>query len=283
MKKVLISEDNQYVANRIINNPLGVVGIISPKGAGKQSFIEYLGEQILSEGSAQYLKKITASSKEAMETAKSIRKFLSLTVPGKKTIKRVVTIADFEHFGHEAQNSLLKAFEELNTDTVIIISVSNSINVLDTIKSRAKWYKLRPVRLNESFELLPQYDRGTIEKNWHISQGSLGLLIDLLQADKEHNLAKSIEKAKELLQSKRYERLIQIEPLTKDTESVHDLLDAMARLLRSALLQKAKKADNYKVNSDNLANQLNLVLRSQEKLASKTNSKIVLTSLFFSL
>ncbi len=267
----------------LASNSMGVVGLVAPKGGGKQFLAEHLADTILDSQYFAYKKVVVAVSKDGTDMARDLQSFLKLTVPGKDSLKRVLVIADFDNFGHNAQNALLKTLEEPPLDTSIIITVSDTKKILDTIRSRVRWHRLHPLSLDEAKSQLKGYNDAEVEKAWHISQGSAGLLVNLLQEGSDHEMVQAINIAKELLKQDTYGRLVQIDKILKQKDfNMSLLLDAMSRLLRSALHNASKKPSSSKVTAT-LVGQIKQVSTAQDLCDRNVHSKAILTNLFYAL
>lgn len=284
----VFAKPTKVQVDSFIKHPSHAVALSGVSGAGKNQVAKYIATKIfeISEekiATHPYIKTIQATGKDAIATVREAQEFLQLTVPGKATLRRCIIVSDADNLGHEAQNALLKTLEEPPEDTVIVLTVSDENRLLDTVKSRLSWLQVYPLSPEESLASLQDaYPKDEIIKAWHISDGSIGLLINILQDNEAHPLVAAIEQAKSTLKQSAYERLISVDLLLKNKEfNLGVFLDATHRLLRAALSSAAAKGD--KRQAQVLTVQIKNTLQAKEYVQKNVQPKLVLTELFYAL
>lgn len=259
--------------------------LIGERGAGKTYICEYIAEKIFGHPiSKNPFFIVVNAEKSGIDEVRILQKKLSLIVPGKTQTKRIVVIEHFNNFGHEAQNALLKTFEEPPSDTLIMITIDKQAQVLDTIYSRLRTVHIKPVSLEDATEFYENsVSSQDLEKAFHISSGSVGLLHSLLTLDDQHELVKAISKSKELLSLPKYKRIALIDSVIKNsTLPVSIFLDGLLRLLEAAnkhSLASSNSSDNVKLSIARVKHALNAV----QDIESGVSQKLVLTRLFLVL
>lgn len=285
---VLINPYTKKQMDDFVKAPGHGLGLSGPMGSGKEFLAQHLASQILDIDhkkltSHPYAKIIDADSSGGIDSVRDVQRFLQLRVPGKAVIRRCVIIGNIDNFRHEAQNALLKILEEPPTDTLMIVTTSDSSSTLTTIRSRLQWIEVKPIGEDQSLKLLgEEYGVGETKKAWLMSQGSAGLLVSLLK-DTDHPLVLAIAKARKLLGESAQERIAEVDAINKDkTLSVPLLLDAMYRLLHTALQMSIRRGVDKK-EIIKLKDQVALVVESQKFAVAKVQPKLLLTNLFYSL
>jgi DNA polymerase-3 subunit delta' len=250
LDELLLHDQTLKSVNLFLSKPSHALLILGPVGSGKKFLARNLAAQILKINgkkleSHPFFILIQKTKKEiGIDSVRSVVKKLNLKTTGKGEIKRVVLIEDAETMSHEAQNSLLKVLEEVNIDTVFILTAPHEKNLLPTISSRTQKILVRPINLEDS---LAYYDKTLstrdIQSAWQLSQGGAGLMAALLSDDQSHPLRKAVDEAKAYLKSDKYTRFLQLEKISRDKDSFIVFLNALNRII-TALNDSAIKAKN---------------------------------------
>jgi hypothetical protein len=259
-------------------------------GAGKGFVADYiaahlLGCQVDKLVTYPYLLKLQCDRDSVgIEQIREVQQFLSLSVPGTSPVRRVLILENIESLGREAQNALLKTLEETPADSVIISTIARRDSILPTIHSRMQQISIRPVSLSEANGYFSDdHNEKDIEKAYFMSEGYMGLMSAILNAEDEHPLVQAITKARQTLGESRYERMLGIDKLIKDKDASSALfLDGLYRLLHAGYKQGVLKGRNASELSKSLS-RLYMVEQAASDLESKVSEKLVLTRLFFSL
>lgn len=269
-----------------VNHPAHAIAIIGDDGAGKGYIAEQLAAELLQTvelNKHPYVLQIDASDKTSgIEQIRAIQQFISLTVPGKHAVKRVVIIEHLDALGHEAQNALLKTLEEPPQDTVLIVTISHRESVLPTIYSRLQRVTAHPVAQELALDYFKTEDPTTVSRAYFISGGYVGLLCALLDNQSEHPLVTAIDRARRLLQQSRGERLASVDGLLKDkTLTPILLLDGLYRLLDASYRQSLATKERSQLEA--MMVRLKLVEAALTDLAANVHAKLVLSRLFLEL
>ena len=285
MTDLVTNPDTKLRLEKIVANPAHAILLIGPPGIGKASLANNLAASILKINTLDtnkyaYIKVIRPIEGKSIgiEAVRSLENFLSLKVPGKQTIKRVVLILDSHLLGIEAQNALLKILEEPPQDTVIIMTANQQTALLPTIQSRVQTTNVvRPELVDlKAYFTNKGYEARQIEQAYAISGGLPGLMSAILE-NNEHPLLNATKVARQLLGQTKYERLLSVDTLAKDRVLALDttfILQQMAHIR----LQSADRPAESK-----WSNILASAYEASEMLAKNTNSKLILTNLMLNL
>jgi hypothetical protein len=116
------------------------------------------------------------------------------------------------------------------------------------------------------------------EKNYIFSNGAIGLINDLLNEESDSNLSTYLQESKELLGSTSLERLILIDSLSKDKESLTYRLFCLKQISKVALHQSIKKDQSKQINY--WLGLLYQIQKTEDNLSKGANTKLLLTDLF---
>lgn len=288
MIKIPLSSQTSDAIERVVAASHQSVGIVGAAGSGKGSVAYRLAADVVNVPvetiqDYPYLIRVNHdSSGISVEAVRAVQRQLSLTVPGEQSIRRLVIFEDFDTAGLEAQNALLKTLEEPPSDTMILLTFSDSMAVLPTIQSRLSAVVVRPI----TYEAALLYGRelgvdlSTIKRAYHMSAGQAGLFAALIH-EVDHPLIQSIEAARNLLSASRFERIAAIDGITKQKNPTPILIiDALYRLLRASYhLKLESSADDPRILEVTVS-RMNLVDQAFQDLRHNVNSKLVLTRLF---
>lgn len=256
-------------------------------GAGKQYVAYVMAAELLDVDpdkleSSSLVTIVDGSEKPiGIEDVRKLQQQLRLKTVGRSEVRRVVLVLNSQTMTIEGQNALLKTLEEPPEDTKIILTTTNESSLRPTILSRVQKIRLQPISSEEStiHFLSKGYDKKTILDAHRLSQGAVGLMTAILEQKGEHQLLKSLIEAKQLLSQTTYERLLQVETLSKDKEKVTAVLNACKLVLHAGLRQSISSNKSH----DRWKRMLNDVQLAIDALQQNANSKIVLTNLFVNL
>ncbi len=236
--------------NSFSQHPGHALILSAPEGSGKFYAAQLVAQKILNLGDLEklasypYFKHISRQKGKSDITVEQIQQVIdaqTLKTTGSGQIRRIVIIENAHFMNAEAQNRLLKTLEEPPADTLIILTAASQRSLLPTINSRCQVIKLLAVDLaaTESY-FAGKYSVSQIKKAYEISRGRPGLILAILHEDNEHPLNLAITQAKQLLAASKFERLCQLDSLSKDKESFYLLIEALSRII-GALHQAAIK------------------------------------------
>jgi hypothetical protein len=246
MSQLVVQADTARAVAAFTQQPSHALLLTGPPGSGKASLAAQLAADILqidlsALASYPYLRRIEPIDGKAIpiETVRELEHFLSLRVPGRQDINRVVIIDSSQLLSREAQNALLKTLEEPPLASLIIFTATDQNALLPTIQSRMQTITVKRPGLDALAEHFKQSGHSTarISQMQAISGGLPGLMAALLE-NGEHPLLPATQRARLLLQQSTFERLAGVDDLAKQHDLCRDvlfILQQMAQLrLRSA-------------------------------------------------
>lgn len=261
--------------------------ITGPTGSGKEAMARYLAEQILEttdvNGYPYFLQISPTKQSIGIESVRAIRNFMQRRTIGKGAIRRIILLTEAQLITSEAQNALLKSLEEPPADTMIILTCPD-INLLKpTILSRVYTLPIEPLSLASVLDHLQAegYDAAQITSAYYMSAGRAGLLAALLEQKSEHPLVEAIDHAKQILQLKPYERLVQVDSLIKDREQLAVLFEGFERLASSGLQQAALKGNHAAARKFHSISER--IQSAAGLLSQNANLKLLLTNLLLEI
>lgn len=290
MMKLLLNPATKKSLDVLLSHPAHGVLIEGPSGSGKYTLglhiISCLGQiSPQSLNSYQYFLhlKPEPNSTLGIDDIRSAQHFLRLKTTGQNSLRRFLLISQASTLSEEAQNALLKTLEEPPEDTIIILLVENSQQLLPTCRSRLRLITIKPPSLEASYKYFASSNisRAQLEKLYYLSDGYTGLLQSLISQDKSHPLYEAVQSAKTLIGSSRYERLCKVEELAKNKGQAQLTIDALGRVSRAMLYAAIKSQDTklIKIWHSNTR----LITDTQSNLKYNPQYKLLLTNLFINL
>jgi DNA polymerase-3 subunit delta' len=267
----------------ILTRPPQTILIVGVAGSGKQALARHLAANLLNTAIEKldqhpYFIRIDKPEGKREITIESIRDLvravgLKSNASGGRA-NRVVLISEADSLSHQAQNALLKIIEEPPERTVFLLCAASPQSLLPTIASRAQKLAVNALSLGDSIKFFDaSYPAKDITSAWSLSQGSAGLLAALLEGEDDHPLKKSVEKSKDFLKMDSFQRLIYLDSLSGDKESLEMLLDGLARVLKE--LHKAAIAKGSSRHADKLIQSRRLVNDARASLAKNSAGRLV--------
>lgn len=287
MNDILINPNTQNDINNFLKSDFPCLAIIGSTGSGK----EYLAQKTILSVIDKDLNKSGAAiniidgKKAGIDNVRELQKKLYLTSATSVKVGKGVVIANFDSFGHEAQNALLKTLEEPPLDALIIITINNENKVLPTIYSRVKKIYLRSVNLNQAISYFdPNFTEEQIAKAYKVSLGDPGLLVNLLRDAENHPLVLGINNAKDLIIMSKSQRIAEVDKITKskDNDTIANLLDAMMRIFSASHAAAIdKNANNTFIKQSYF--RLSKINQANKDLQTGLSKKLILTDLFMNI
>ncbi len=283
---LLQARTKEYLDQAIAESTHAIL-LSGPLGAGKAHTARHFAYQKLGLDSAEKLDSypyFTTVAPEgttiSIEQIRGLQDKLRLKTPGTKGVRRIVIIEDAHRMTTEAQNALLKSLEEPPADTVIILTAPKTQALKTTIYSRVQQIPVLPVTQQQAREHFTQHPQAEIDKAYIMSAGHTGLLAAILnQAD--HPLLEQVQRAKQLLGSSLYDRLLAVDDLAKQKEDLPTFLQACKLICTTALNQSITKADHNK--STHWHRALTAVHQAQSNLSHNPNPKLLLDNLLLNI
>ena len=154
---------------------------------------------------------------------------------------RVIIINDAQTMNAEASNAMLKILEEPPNDTHIILTASQTTDLLPTIVSRCQSITFRPIPVAKIAEVLVakgNLDQDTAAALAILAKGSLGRA---LSADVNHWMAwrkELLERVGSVSTESTQGLFVFAEALARDKGNLEDALDMMTTWFRDVLMCK---------------------------------------------
>ena len=214
----------------------------------------------------------------SIDQIREINSFLSLKVPSKKTIRRVIIINNADKMTTEAQNALLKNLEEPPLDTIFILTTNSTSSLLETIISRMHIVKVIKPDKDEitSYYLKQGYSPKDINQAYLISDGLNGLM-DILLTDKDNPISQAADQARKLLTSSSLDRLKLINDLSKNKAEIKNIMFIIKQMAKIGVA-----SDDHK-SSIKWQGILSATLDSEKKLSANVQTKLLLIDYMLSL
>jgi hypothetical protein len=283
---MLVQAHTQQQLDQLIKQPSHGILIAGPDGSGKTYVALHVASKLLGIDAAKlqnhpYFKLVApANNSLSIEQIRDLQKFLQLKTPGQAGIRRAVIIKHAHLMTNEAQNALLKSLEEPPADTVIILTAPATKQLKDTIYSRVQQVTVLPITKDQAHAFFKDsFSTSQIDKAFMMSGGHAGLLHALLH-NEDHPLVTEIKRAKEILAAPVYARLIRVDELAKQKESLPTFLQACKLICTTALEQAAGKGS---AGAKRWHHSLDAVYQAEAALPRSPNTKLLLTDLFLSL
>lgn len=280
MTELALHPSTAGALRHFIDRPSHAVLLTGAAGIGKGSIARYMAEALLALEPGKladyaYIRFIAPIDNKAIgiEAIRELEHFLSLIVPGKAQLKRVIIIENSQLMGHEAQNALLKTLEEPPKDTLLILTAPTAQGVLPTIQSRLQIISVTKPAKAVLQQILPAEN---FESAYIISGGLPGLLQALL-SDESHPLLEAVETARQLLSQTSYERLLQVDTLSKNKQLTMGTLTILQQMAQIRLQIDVSPA------SKRWQNILTTSYEAAEAMSTSSNTKLVLTNLLLNL
>lgn len=243
MSELVLHPLTRLQVDNFVSDPSHAVILSGPAGSGKLSVALELSGQLLrlspaAVSSHAYTKiiSLTDSASGGIEAVRELEHFLSLKVPGQQAFNRVVILEDSHLLSVQAQNALLKTLEEPPAGTVLVLTSAHGQALLPTILSRAQQIVVkRPeAAALRTFFAAQGFEDAKITQAFAMSGGLPGLSQALL-SDVDHPLQPAVLKARELLAQSTYERLAQLDSLSKQRALCEDILFIMQQMAHFSL------------------------------------------------
>lgn len=280
---LLINPSTSAQIDSFAENPSHSLIIGGPFGAGKPSLTKLIIGRVINSplSTAPYFLHITSDNHTiSIAAIRRVRTFLNLKTTGKTAIRRAVLIEDADTMTTEAQNALLKILEEPPEDTIIVLTVTRPNKLLPTVYSRCQVLSVSPIDLESATNYFKS-PASDVTKAFHISGGQPGLMSSILDSSVEHDLKTAINTAKKLVAEPLFERLTNVENLSKDKDALPTLVYALKRIYRAILEQSAAKNNEKELKQAH--NALKALAEAEQNLSYNVSPKLLLTDLLAQL
>jgi DNA polymerase-3 subunit delta' len=279
-----LSNSTKLAVANYLKDPVQSIGLIGPKFSNQTAIINKLAHSVLGLNNTElitypYILRTSTDNKTiGIDDVRQISSFLSLKVPIKAKINRLIIIEDANKMSIEAQNALLKNLEEPPIGTVFIISAPNYTSLLPTVLSRLTTIEL----LNPSKEALTKYylaqgySKNNIEQSFLITGGLPELMKDMLDQS-EHPLNIATELARSILSSNIFDRLNKVNELAKDKNQFRDVIFVIKQMSKIGLNSNDQK------NREKWQKILMSCTTTLDKLNANSQAKLVITNFMLSI
>ena len=286
MNDLLLHAKTKQALDQIAEGGTHAVLLIGELGAGKTTIATSLAAKLLdmTVGNAPYFLHVKPDGKSiGIEQIRELQKFLRLKTAGTNQMRRVVLVDEADTLTIEAQNALLKLLEESPADTALILTAHKPHQLRPTIHSRVQTVNVLPPLKDDvvGYFLGKGFTGTDIERALLVSNGQVGLMTALLENSIDHALATHITTAKNLYGMSAFERLTKVDQISKDKETLPDLLFTCKRICVGALEQAALKQQDNAVKTWH--KQLKLIVAAEASLKHNPNTKLLLTDLFIQM
>lgn len=286
MNDLLLHAKTRQALQQVASGGAHAILLKGELGAGKHTIAIALATELLGTKAqhASYFLNIAPDGKSiGIEQIRELQKFLQLKTTGTRKTRRVIVMDDADTMTIEAQNALLKLLEEPPADTVLILTAHKPHQLRPTIHSRVQTINVLPPLKDDvvGYFLGKGFTGTDIDRAIQVSNSQVGLMTALLDDSTEHVLAVHIATAKKLYGMSAFERLTKVDEISKDKETLPDLLFACKRICISALEQAAIKQQDNAVKTWH--KQLKLIVSAESSLKHNPNPKLLLTDLFISM
>lgn len=281
MTNLVLHSAEQKRFDEYAKHPSHAILLVAPTGSGKETVIKALASAILGPHPSGRLFEVLPDADKAHIGIDDIRK-IKTAIKLASNEQRVVFIPNAHKMTTEAQNSLLKILEEPPKNVTFLLSSPGKEQLLETVVSRTQVWQLR-LPTTEQLQLhFARSDPAKLSRALAISDHRVGLMVALLDdAEIEHPLLIGITRAKEILQESRFERLCQVELLSKDSEATKELLSAL-ELTAKAGLTAAANNNNQPAISE-WRRKLKRIADAQNQQTHSVQTKLILSNLFVRL
>lgn len=291
MNNLLVNPRTKKQVDLFLAQPSQAILIVGSKGSGKAVLAKNIATNLLELDTQEKLesypyfikiKKLADKQNISIDQVRELITNIKLKVPGKREIRRVIYIESAENLNQESANAILKILEEPSQETLYILSCSSPGDLPLTIVSRCQIISVGTVSQTVAQKHLNiSYDKELVDTAWRLSEGRAGLMIALLSEDKDHPLKKGIERAKKYIHMSTYQRLLEIDELSKNKEEIDNLLEGLGRVLAALSAAAVNKNESSKVKK--IVSSRRLVQKLQSTIEKNGSTRLALLSLSINL
>jgi DNA polymerase-3 subunit delta' len=231
-----------------IASPPHALLFVGPSGVGKFCLAHAWALELLA-GREEYITVIAPDDKGGIGI-EAIRELYKTT--HSKNQRQVVIIDHAEGMSVEAENAFLKLLEEPRAGLQFVLTTPHITALLPTIRSRVQVLDVRTVPDVGLEPLLTSAQPADKPQLLFIANGRPAVLAQLLANTEAFTKAKqTMQRAKELLAAKPYERMIAAGELASDRQRAIEVLEAMLRMA-SLQLKKTPGAQHWLTMAERL-------------------------------
>lgn len=258
--------------------------LTGPAGMGKETIAKWLAADILGisvdklDVYPHYHPINSINGKGiSIDAVRQLEHAISLKIPGKQAISRIIVICNAQLLTVEAQNALLKTLEEPPQGTMLILTSSQQESLLPTIQSRVQAIDINKPTTDELQAALLAHGlaKSRLQQVLALSGGLPGLAFALADDDQSHPLVSAAQTARQLLQQTTFEKLCQVDSLAKNREASRNVVQILMQMAHAALLTGRASSRWQRVQQ--------AAYDADKALTQGTQPKLVLTDLMLNL
>ena len=262
-------------------HPAHAIVLIAPTGSGKETVLRELASRILGNHPSGRLFEVLPEPDKVFIGIEGIRK-IKIAIKLASNEQRVILIPNANTMTPEAQNSLLKILEEPPKNVTFLLSSPGKEQLLETVVSRTQVWQLRLPTIEQLEEYFSDADPTLRKRALAISDRRVGLMAALLsESDTEHPLLTAIARSKELLQESKFERLCQVELISKDPILSKELLSGLELTAKAGL--NAAATQNNQPAITEWRRKLQAIAEAKKFQSTSVQTKLLLSNLFVRL
>lgn len=276
---MIVNPKTKLLLDAFINRPSSSVIVAGGINTGAEQIVLDLTTQLLGESSKHNIVQLFPEDGKGIgvEQARDFKKSLTNLVKSKSEIARVAIVWSADTATPEAQNAFLKLIEEPAKQTLLILQVSDSQKLLQTITSRCQTIPVLPITKTQATEYgenrgLPLNE---VQKALLITGGESKLFSDYLNKGAD-SVDESIAEAKQFITEPVFNRLLKAKQYEK-SESIQALLNNIEKLSAGGL----HASKNDKVHR--WVNILKEVKDCRDKLSRNVSPKLIYLRLCISI
>jgi hypothetical protein len=238
---------------------------------------EFIASKLVSKpGQLTYL---NAEDKNTIgvERIRSLKRDLSLRADlTERLVSRILIIEEADKLTIEAQNALLKLIEELPNQTVIVLFTAEIAKLLPTVVSRCFRLPVLPVTLETvtDYTVSEGYDEAAIKRAHALTDGKVGLLLDILESGDNGSFNKQVSVAKEYMSESIFNRQLMNKNILKSSQDVEQFLQACVVVSRTGM-----RLANRILDKNRWKHVLLNSLEAQKHMSQNVSTKLVLLNL----
>ncbi len=283
--EIILEQGMKKQLDEFVDNPSHALLLVGRSGTGKQTTLQHITSIILNidmdhinQNPNVYI--IKEDKAISIERIRDARNFVKLRPTSHGKTSRVIIINSAEQMTLEAQNALLKLLEEPPEGTVIMLSVTTTNMLLETVVSRCRVMNIAQPSKQTIIDAYTAegLSLSDIERAYAMSGGRVGLISSNLSNTDDDSESENYQVAKTFLQSKKYERLLMAQSIV-DLQDISQLLFALKRIIQISLRSKTSEA-----NASKLVRSYKLIQECEDTISGVTpNSKLLMTRLALEL
>ena len=278
---IVLHPAEQKKFDEYAKNPAHAILLVAPSGTGKETILRELASAILGAHPSGRLFEVVPEPDKSFIGIEGIRR-IKMAIKLSSNVQRVILIPNAHMMTSEAQNSLLKILEEPPTNATFLLSTPGKEQLLETVVSRTQVWQLRLPSSEQIEAFFADSERVLLRRALAISDRRIGLMTALLaDSEIEYPLLTAISQSKELLQETKFERLCQVESLSKDHAFSKELLTGLELTAKAGL--HAAAVNNNQPAIKEWRRKLKAIAEARKQQAASVQTKLLLSNLFVRL